>query len=104
MSQLARPPPSQLLTVEEAAAYIHSTVRVHTIYSAISSGSLSATKIGRRYYINSEEIKRFINCPDHENQPDYTSAKMTERGSSLMAESITGQDMAMAAVNMLNKH
>ncbi|MCK4814890.1 helix-turn-helix domain-containing protein [bacterium] len=104
MSQLARPQPSQLLTVEEAAAYIHSTVRINTIYAAISCGSLNATKIGRRYYINTEEIERFINCQENASQPDSTSGMMMGHGSSLMAENITGQDMAMAAVSKLSRH
>ena len=93
-----------MLTVKEAAAFIHPLVSPNTIRDAIHNRGLKAVKLGRRYFINTNEITRFLECQENANQPDYTSAKTIEHGSSLMEGNITGQDMAMAAANMLNKH
>ena len=94
---------STMLTVKEAAAFIHPLVSPNTIRDAIHNRGLKAVKLGRRYFININEITRFLECQENASQPDYTNEMMTERGSSSMEENITGLDMAMAAVNKLNK-
>ena len=92
-----------MLTVQEAATFIHSTVSPSTIRDAIHNRGLKAVKLGRRYFINTNEITRFLECQENASQQDYINAKTMEHGSSLMPENIAGQDMAMAAVNRLNK-
>lgn len=92
-----------MLTVQEAAALINPLISSNSILDAIHNRGLKAVKFGRRYFINKDEITRFIKCQEDASQPDYTNEKMTERGSFSMEENITGLDMAMAAVSKLNK-
>lgn len=89
------PSGSRLLTIEEAAAYIHSTVSPNAIRTAIRNNQLRAIKIGHRYYVSEIEIRRFIECPDPENLLAFTNERMMELGSSSMEENKSGLAMVM---------
>ncbi len=61
----------RLYTIEEAAAALHESVKITAIRQAIVEGRLPASKIGLRYYINEEELRRFATCPANESQQDF---------------------------------
>jgi excisionase family DNA binding protein len=82
-----------LYTVKEAAAAIHPSVSTNTVYAAIRSGALAAMKIGARYYVHEEEVRRFISCPDQENRPASSNGRTMGRGSSSTAVGKSGLAM-----------
>ncbi|PJN96468.1 hypothetical protein CNY89_02390 [Amaricoccus sp. HAR-UPW-R2A-40] len=94
---------TNLLTVEEAAAALHETVKVAAIRAAIREGRLTATKIGRRYYVDERVLRRFAACPDRASRPASGSAPTTEPGSSSTGASSIGQAIAEKAAAELLK-
>lgn len=92
-----------LLTVEEAAAALHSTVTVAAIRAAIRAGRLTATKIGRRYYLDEKALRRFAGaCHAPASRPASGSAQTMAHGSSSTAASTIGQAIAeKAAADLL---
>jgi hypothetical protein len=79
-----------LLTVEEAAAFIHETASPSMIRAAINHGQLQAVRLGRRFYVHEAEIRRFIGCPANESPPASTGAKTMGPGSSSTADGKSG--------------
>ena len=61
MSEPIRP---RLLTLEQAALFLHETITVSALRAAIRDGRLRKRRIGRRYYLTPSEIKDFLRCPD----------------------------------------
>jgi excisionase family DNA binding protein len=94
---------ARLLTVEEAAAELHATVTVRAIRDAIRSGALAATRIGRRYYVTPEALRRFARCPAPASRPGSTSAPIAANGSSATMARPYGQVLAEAAAEALRK-
>lgn len=92
-----------LLTLQEAAEAMHSTVKISTLYRARAEGKLWAKKIGSRYFTTTQAIKEFLQCPDPESPPASTTAKTNSIGSSAMAARNTGQDMALASAKRLKQ-
>lgn len=50
----------KLITAEEAAEYFHVSLR--TVRQWISSGKLSASKIGKYYFIKEQDIDTFLDA------------------------------------------
>jgi len=48
----------KLYTVKEIADILQVTTR--TIYSHISTGKIKASKVGRKFYIKEQELKRLL--------------------------------------------
>ena len=71
----------ELMTIEEAAACLHETVKVSTVRRAIKRGDLPAKKIGKRYYITKSALMGFAKCQDHGNQPACSTERTRTSGS-----------------------
>lgn len=57
-----------LLTVEEFAAALHRTVTPRTVRTLIRQGEVNAVRLGKRFYMTHDELKRFTStCPANEN-------------------------------------
>lgn len=48
----------KIYTVQEVADLLHLTTR--TIYKYIKEGKLTASQVGRKYFIKEEELKRLL--------------------------------------------
>jgi excisionase family DNA binding protein len=94
---------ADLLTVEEAAAALHATVTVACIRAAIRNGRLPAARIGRRYYVTRDALRRFARCPSPANPQDSTSVPTAANGSSATATRPYGQALAETAAAALLK-
>ncbi|MFV0302324.1 MAG: helix-turn-helix domain-containing protein [Paracoccus sp. (in: a-proteobacteria)] len=93
----------ELLTFEEAAALLHSAVKVSTLQRARRSDLLWAKKIGNRYFTTHQAVMEYLQCPEPENQPASISAKTKCNGSSATEAFSDGQGMLAASVRMLRK-
>jgi excisionase family DNA binding protein len=94
-------PESRLLTVEEAAKALHATVKVSAIRAAIREGRLASVRIGRRYYVTPEALRRFAKCRVVESRPACGVDPTPETGSSSTEAASTGRALAEQAARML---
>lgn len=95
--------PLRLMTVEEAALALHSTITTAAIRSAISGGALRGRKIGKRFYTTAQALKEFVACQDHVNRPVSSGTRPTPSGSSTTARPGIGQAAANRAADLLRK-
>lgn len=91
-----------LMTVEEAAAAIHATVKPSSVRRAIREGRLDAKMIFGRYYITPEALQRFVKCPEKRSRHASGSAE-TARGSSSNEAVTTGQAMVQDRIAKLRR-
>ncbi|THH36208.1 DNA-binding protein [Aliishimia ponticola] len=85
-----------LLTIDDFAAALHSTVKPRTVRTMIHLGQINATKIGQRYYMTRDELRRFISqCQENANQPGCSNARTTAPGSFSTKGGKSGQAMVM---------
>lgn len=85
-----------LMTVDEAAAYIHPTLSPNSIRAMIKDGSLPAAKIGRRYFVHKESCDAVIadiankrGAIDHNDQMSVVSSTPTSPPSNSGAAAIS---------------
>ncbi|MFO1209720.1 MAG: helix-turn-helix domain-containing protein [Amaricoccus sp.] len=91
-----------LLTVEEAAAAIHATVKVTAIYRAIREGRLTASRIGKRFYVSESDLRRFTKCRAPASPPASGKEAMAPGSSSTPVVSIGQAAAEKAADDLLN--
>ncbi|NOD66261.1 helix-turn-helix domain-containing protein [Ruegeria sp. HKCCD7303] len=85
-----------LLTIEEFAAALHRTITPRTVRTMIHQGEINAVRLGKRYYMTREELKRFTTtCHVNANRPGSSNAKTMAHGSSSTEDSRSGQALVM---------
>lgn len=94
----------QLLTIQEAAEELHSSVTPAALLRARREGRLWAKKIGKRYYTTRTAVMEFLECPDPESPRASTSDETNSNGSFETDPLNTGQDMALASVSRLKRN
>lgn len=97
-------PKPQLLTIQEAAEELHSSVTPAALLRARREGRLWAKKIGKRYYTTRSAVMEFLECPDLESPRASTSDATSSNGSFETDPLNIGQDMALASVSRLKRH
>ena len=90
-----------LLTVEEAAANLNAAVRVAAIRQAIREGRLDAVKIGKRYFVSPDALRRFAKCRARASQPASGNEKTASGSSSTVASNTGPAALAMLAAESL---
>jgi hypothetical protein len=101
---MADDPATTLLTLDEAAAILHPTIKASTLRAAIRDRRLPRRKIGRRYYLTAFDIKDLVGtCPGPGSPPVSTIEQTNTNGSSATATGRSGRDMALASVERLKR-
>lgn len=96
MTTVPREEQIALMTVEEAATALHSKVKVSAIRQAIRDGRLDATRIGKRYFVTPEALRRFARCPVPASRP-ASGKGATVVGLSLTAGSSSPAEALLAS-------
>lgn len=69
--------PERFYTLQEAAALIHSDVRVSTLQAAIANGKLVRTVIGRRVLVAGRDLINFLEAARCPRQPEDLGSSFT---------------------------
>lgn len=100
---MTRASPTRLYTLTEAAAHLHETVSVSTLRKLVREGRLTATRIGKRYYVTDADLESMQErCRASASPRASTGAPQPEFGSSATETWSGGRDAALASLRRLS--
>lgn len=92
-----------LMTIAEAAAFLHSSIPVSALHRARREGRLWATQVGKLFYTNEAALLEFLQCHGTDNRRGFISDPMNGNGSSVTERSKSGRDTVLNSVKRLRE-